>query len=66
MSKQTRARLALIPAALMASMGSAFAAVPADVTTELTTAKTDVMAVGALVFAIAIGIILFKWFRRAL
>lgn len=43
-----------------------FAALDTGTSTELTTAKTDVLAVGALVFAIAIGIVTFKWFKRAL
>lgn len=52
--------------ALMVLGGNVLAAVPEGVTTELGTAKTDVMAVGALVFAVAVGIVIFKWFRRAL
>jgi hypothetical protein len=42
------------------------AEVPADVSSTISGAKTDVMAVGALVFAVAVAIVLFKWFRRAL
>lgn len=54
-------------AALFAMFSNvAVAAVDAAVTTELSTAKTDVMTVGAAVFAIAIAIVIFKWFRRAL
>jgi len=52
--------------ALLLAGTSAFAAVPEAVTTEITGAKTDVMAVGALVFAVAVGIVVFKWFKRAL
>lgn len=67
MNRQTLRRLALIPAALSASLGSvAHAALDTAVQTELTNAKTDVLAIGALVFAIAVGIVLFKWFKRAL
>lgn len=67
MNRQTLRRLALIPAAVAASLGTAaHAALDTTVTTELATAKTDVLALGALVFAIAVGIVLFKWFRRAL
>lgn len=51
--------------ALMLSV-PAFAAVDAGVITEITTAKTDVMVIGALVFGIAIAVALYKWFRRAL
>lgn len=52
--------------ALATAAGSAMAAVPEAVSTELGTAKTDVMTVGALVFAVAVGVVIFKWFRRAL
>lgn len=50
----------------MVVASGAFAALDAAVSAELTTAKTDVLVVGGLVFAIAIGIVLFKWFKRAL
>jgi hypothetical protein len=67
MTRQTLRRLALVPAAVMASISPmAFAAIDSSVTSELATAKTDVLALGALVFAIAIGIVLYKWFKRAL
>ncbi|HEY8606095.1 MAG TPA: major capsid protein [Noviherbaspirillum sp.] len=46
--------------------GNAMAAVPEAVTTEITTAKTDVGTIGAAVFAVMVAIVLFKWFRRAL
>lgn len=60
-------RSAGVAAGSLALVGSqAMAEVPAAVTTELGTAKTDVMAVGALVFAVAVGVVIFKWFRRAL
>lgn len=54
--------------ALIASMfaGVANAALDTTVATELATAKVDVLAIGALVFAIAVGIVLYKWFKRAL
>lgn len=51
---------------LMVLGGKALAEVPTSVTTELTGAKTDVGTIGAAVFAIAVAIVLFKWFRRAL
>ena len=66
MSKATLQRLALIPAAVMASAGPAFAAIDAAVSTELAAAKVDALALGALDFGIAIGIVLYKWFKRAL
>jgi len=52
--------------AAMVGAGAANAALDAAVTTELATSKTDVLALGALVFAIAVGIKLYKWLRRAL
>jgi hypothetical protein len=42
------------------------AEVPTGVTTELTTAKTDVSTIGVAVFAVIVAIAIFKWFRRAL
>jgi hypothetical protein len=60
-------RLAMIPAAVAASIGgAAHAAIDTAVSTELATAKTDVLALGALVFAIFVSIALYKWFKRAL
>lgn len=48
---------------VLVSVGAANAAV--DVT-AITGAGTDIAAVGAAVFAVAVGIKLFKWIRRAL
>lgn len=46
--------------------GSAFAAVPAEVTAALTDAGTDVVAVGGAVLVIIVGIAAFKYMRRAM
>ncbi|MER0217224.1 MAG: methyltransferase [Nitrosomonas sp.] len=46
--------------------GSAFAAVPADVTTAITGAVADVAVVGAAVIVVMVGIKVFKWMRSAL
>lgn len=46
--------------------GSAMAAVPADVTTALTTAGTDAATVGAAVLVVIVGIVAFKYLRKAL
>ncbi|NJM43619.1 MAG: hypothetical protein HC858_05890 [Brachymonas sp.] len=62
--KQKMARLAMIPAAL--SAGIANAAIDTATTTVLTDAKADVLTLGALVFAIVVAIMIYKWFRRAL
>lgn len=42
------------------------AAIDAGVTTALSDASTDVKVVGLAVFVIAIAIVLYKWFKRAL
>lgn len=44
---------------------SAFAAVPAEVTTAISSAGTDAAILGGLVLAVLIGIAAFKWLRRA-
>lgn len=51
-------------AALAAPMAQA--AVDAGVTTALSDAKTDVAIIGLAVFVIAVAIVLYKWFKRAL
>ncbi len=59
----------LVPALLVslaAAPSMVMAAVPVAVSTELTEAKADVLVIGGLVFVVAIGIVLFKWFKRAL
>ncbi len=43
-----------------------FAAVPADVTTAITGAATDVATVGAAVIVVMVGIKVWKWIQRAL
>lgn len=45
---------------------AAFAAVPADVTTALTAAGTDGIAVASAVLIVIVGIAAFKYMRRAL
>ena len=42
------------------------AAVPADVTTAITAAVTDVGTVGAAILGVIVAIMAFKWLRRAL
>lgn len=44
---------------------SAFAAVPAEVTTAISSAGTDAAILGGLVLAVLIGIAAFKWLRSA-
>jgi len=64
MNRTTLRRLALVPAFMLAT--GAQAALDAGVTLALSDAKTDVGVVGLAVFVIAIAIVLFKWFKRAL
>lgn len=49
-----------------AAAGSAFAAVPAEVTTAITGAGTDAAVIGGAVLVVIIGIAAFKFMRRAL
>ncbi len=46
--------------------GSAFAAVPAEVTTAMTDAGTDAAVIGGAVLVVIVGIAAFKYMRRAL
>jgi hypothetical protein len=55
--------LAFAPLSAMA--GSVFAAVPTEVTTALTDAKTDSLTVAGLALVIIIAIAAFKFMRRA-
>ena len=67
MLKQTKLAVIAFLAAVFAMVAPmANAAVDAGVTTALTDAKTDVAVIGLAVFVIAVGIALYKWFKRAL
>ena len=57
-------KIAAATAAGAASL--AHAEVPASVSTAISGAATDVGTIGAAVFGVAVAIVLFKWFRRAL
>lgn len=57
-------KLSLVLSGLAATTGSAFAAVPLEVTTALTDAKTDALAVAALALIIVIAIAAFKYMKR--
>lgn len=63
---QKIARLSVLGAAALAATAPAFAALDTAVTTAINDAKTDVLAIGALVFGVVIAIAVYKWFRRAL
>lgn len=57
-------KIAAAGAALVGSVGSAMAAVPADVSTALTDAKADALTVAGLALIVIIGIAAFKYMRR--
>lgn len=57
-------RLALVPAAVLASAGSAFAAVPTEVSTALTDMKADALTVAGLVIVALIAVMAFKFMRK--
>ena len=56
----------IVGASLFVAAGTVLAAVPETVTTELTAASVDTKTIAGLAFAIALGIVVFKYFRRAL
>lgn len=58
-------KLSLVLTGLAASTGSAFAAVPIEVSTALTDAKDDSLVVAGLALIIVIAIAAFKYMRRA-
>ncbi|HEY4065619.1 MAG TPA: major capsid protein [Burkholderiaceae bacterium] len=59
----------LTPAAALASlalMGTAHAAIPADVSTALTSLNTDALEVAGIVLAAIVGVFAFKFIRKGL
>jgi hypothetical protein len=62
MNKKLSALLVL----LTASVSSAFAAVPGDVTTALADAKSDGVNIAGTVLGVIIAIAAFKYIRKAL
>ena len=57
-------KLIALPVVALGSIGSAFAEVPADVTTALTEAKSDALVVAGLALVVVIAIAAFKYMRR--
>ena len=55
-----------IASAMVLGSGIASAALDTAVTTAIDGANDDVVALGALVFGIAVSVKLYKWLRRAL
>lgn len=58
--------LGVVAAAGVLSIQQAYAALPAGVSTELGTTKTDVVELGGLILVILIAVAAFKYMRRAL
>ena len=65
MKKSLALRLASIPAAVMAATGSAFAAVPAEVTTAISTMQADGVTVATAFVVAAIAVAAIKFLRSA-
>lgn len=59
-------RFGAASALVAATLGTAQAEVPAGVLTSLTGASTDIATLGAAVFAVIVGIAVWKWFRRTM
>lgn len=57
-------KLAVLAALSAASIGSAMATVPTEVTTALTDAKADALTVAGLALVVVIAIAAFKYMRR--
>ncbi len=57
---------ATIAAGFSVVAGSAFAAVPTEVTTAITEAGTDAAVIGGAVLVVIVGIVAFKYMRRAM
>lgn len=68
MKKATMARLATIPAFVLATMSTAQAAAidVEDIVTDIAAQATPVAAIGAAVLLLFVGIKAFKWVRKAL
>ncbi len=64
MFSKAKTTLMLALVALFPSL--AFAAVPADVSTAITGAGTDIATLGAAVIVVMVGIKVWKWIQRVL
>lgn len=60
------AQIASIPAAALVLAGNAFAEVPTEVSTELTSLKTDALIVAGAVLAAVVAVYAFKFMRKGL
>lgn len=66
MTKSVKARLALIPAFVAATAGSARAAIPTQVQTALDNLSTDALTVAGIVLAAIVAVYAFKFIRKGL
>lgn len=66
MTKSVKARLALIPAFVAATAGSAHAAIPTEVQTALDNLSTDSLTVAGIVLAAIVAVYAFKFIRKGL
>lgn len=66
MSKALKIRLAAVPAFVLASVGTAHAAIPAEVTTALDALSTDALTVAGIVLAAIVAVYAFKFIRKGL
>lgn len=57
---------AAVGAVVALGAAAANAALDTAVSTEIATAKTDIVTLGGLVFGVFVAIALYKWFKRAL
>ena len=63
--KLLKSKKAQLAALSLSSIGSAMAAVPADVTTAMTDAKADVLTIGGAVLLVIVAIAGFRYMKRA-
>lgn len=65
MTQWKKARLALIPSAVLAAAGSAHAALPTGVEGAITTMQADAVTVGGLILVALVAIMAFKFIKKA-
>lgn len=66
MKKALKLRLLAVPAFVAAGMGSAYAAVPLNVSTALTDLQADALTVAGIVLAAIVAVYAFKFIRKGL
>lgn len=66
MTKFAKTRLALVPAAVLGAVGSAHAAIPAEVQTALDALSADALTVAGIVLAAVVAVYAFKFIRKGL